>query len=116
MATRSINPADATALPLDVRMMNATAFAIGVVAAALVVATAVLWLARLPTFAIRSISVEGDVTRNSVATIRANVASKLAGNLLTMTYFRGTRKFGCAYQPASWRRRSRSTARPLARR
>lgn len=93
MATRSPKPSDATALPPDVRMMNATALAIGVVAAALVVATALLWLARQPIFVIRSIAVEGDVTRNSVATIRANVASKLTGNFLTMDLAAARRAF-----------------------
>ena len=93
MAKRSSNASDATVLPLDVRMMNATALALGVVAAALVVATALLWLARQQTFAIRSITVEGDVARNSVATIRANVASKLAGNFLTMDLGTARRAF-----------------------
>jgi cell division protein FtsQ len=45
---------------------------------------AVMWLSRQPFFAIRSISVDGDVARNSVSTIRANAAPKLAGNFMTM--------------------------------
>ena len=40
--------------------------------------------ARQPFFAIRSISVDGDVARNSVSTIRANAAPRLAGNFMTM--------------------------------
>lgn len=84
MATRSWQADDAQALPSDVHLMNASAVALGVVAAALVAATAVLWLARQPYFAIRTITVEGDVARNSVSTIRANAVSKLAGNFLTV--------------------------------
>lgn len=70
--------------PPDVRLMNATAGALAAVAAVLLMAMAVMWLARQPFFAIRSISVDGDVARNSVSTIRANAAPKLAGNFVTM--------------------------------
>src|SRR5450755_3834153 len=70
--------------PADVRFMNATASLLAFVAALLVAATVLLWLARQPFFAIRSISVDGDVGRNSVSTIRANAAPKLAGNFLTL--------------------------------
>jgi cell division protein FtsQ len=84
MARRTPIPDVAEALPPDVRLMNATAVTLGAVAAALVAATATLWLARQPLFAIRAITVEGDVARNSVSTIRANAVSKLAGNFLTI--------------------------------
>ncbi len=74
---------DASA-PGDVRLMNAAASVLAFVAVLLVAATALLWLARQPFFAIRSISVDGDVGRNSVSTIRANAAPRLAGNFLTL--------------------------------
>jgi cell division protein FtsQ len=93
MATRTWSADDAQALPHDVRLMNATALALGLVAAALVAATAVLWLARQPFFAIRAITVEGDVARNSVSTIRANALSKVAGNFLTMDLAAAKRAF-----------------------
>jgi cell division protein FtsQ len=85
-ATRTTMPTRPSAAPLppDVRLMNATALALALAAAALLVAMAALWLARQPFFAIRAISVDGDVSRNSVSTIRANAAPKLAGNFLTM--------------------------------
>ncbi len=70
--------------PPDVRMMNATAGVLALVAALLLVAMAFLWLARQPLFAIRAITVDGDTTRNSVSTIRANATPNLAGNFLTM--------------------------------
>ncbi|MGZ5265950.1 MAG: cell division protein FtsQ/DivIB [Caldimonas sp.] len=79
----TLAPRDA-APPPDVRLMNATAAVLAVIAALLVAATALLWLARQPYFAIRVISVDGDVGRNSVSTIRANAAPRLAGNFLTL--------------------------------
>ena len=71
------------ALPGDVRLMNLTAAVLFALVAVALLAAAVLWAARHPLFSIRTIRVEGDVTRNSVATIRANAAPKLAGNFFT---------------------------------
>jgi len=84
MATATLARTTMSELPPDVRLMNATAAALALVAAVLVAAMAVMWLARQPFFAIRSISVDGDVTRNSVSTIRANAPPRLAGNFLTL--------------------------------
>ena len=84
MAAATLARTTMAPLPPDVRLMNATAAALAAAAAILVAAMAVMWLARQPFFAIRSISVDGDVTRNSVSTIRANAAPKLAGNFVTM--------------------------------
>jgi len=85
-------------LPTDVRLMNATTIALAAIAAILVAAMAVMWLARQPFFAIRSISVDGDVTRNSVSTIRANAAPRLAGNFITMD-LRSVRR---AFESVPW--------------
>ena len=85
-------------LPTDVRLMNATTIALAAIAAILVAAMAVMWLARQPFFAIRSISVDGDVTRNSVSTIRANAAPKLVGNFITMD-LRSVRR---AFESVPW--------------
>ncbi len=76
--------AAAAPLPADQRALNATAAVLAFLAAALLMATAFVWLARQPLFSIRSIAVGGDVARNSVTTIRANAAPRLAGNFLTM--------------------------------
>ncbi len=84
MAAASLSRSAEAPSPPDVRLMNATAAAFVVLAALLLAAAAVVWLARQPFFAIRSITVEGDVARNSVSTIRANAAPQLAGNFLTM--------------------------------
>ena len=71
-------------MPGDVRLMNVTAVVIAVLAGLLLAGAALLWLARQPLFAIRVITVDGDVGRNSVSTIRANAAPRLAGNFLTL--------------------------------
>jgi len=71
-------------LPGDVRLMNVSAVAIAALAGLLLAGAALLWLARQPLFAIRTITIDGDVGRNSVSTIRANAAPRLAGNFLTL--------------------------------
>jgi cell division protein FtsQ len=93
MASRPMPSDSANAAMTDVRLMNATAAALGAIAAALVVATAILWVARQPFFAIRAITVEGDVARNSVSTIRANALPKLAGSFLTIDLGAAKRAF-----------------------
>jgi cell division protein FtsQ len=80
----ALSRSTAVPAPPDVRLMNATAGVLGLVGALLLVAMAFLWLARQPLFAIRAITVDGETTRNSVSTIRANAAPHLAGNFLTM--------------------------------
>jgi cell division protein FtsQ len=84
MARTASLPSAEAAPPSDIRAMNVTAAVLAAIAALLVVATALAWLARQPQFAIRAISVDGDVTRNSVSTIRANAAPRLAGSFLTL--------------------------------
>ena len=92
----------ALATPPDVRLMNATAVVLAAVAAVLVLAAALLLLARQPFFAIRAITVDGDVDRNSVATIRANAAPRLAGNFLSLDLASVRR----AFESVPWVRRA----------
>jgi len=98
MAAATLAGTTMAPLPTDVRLMNATTIALAAIAAILVAAMAVMWLARQPFFAIRSISVDGDVTRNSVSTIRANAAPKLVGNFITMD-LRSVRR---AFESVPW--------------
>ncbi len=81
------------ALPLDVRLMQAAARAVFVLAALALCVAAVLWLARLPAFALRSIRIDGEVSRNSVSTIRANAVPRLAGNFFTLDLQQGRAAF-----------------------
>jgi cell division protein FtsQ len=71
-------------LPLDIRLMNtATALLLsGVVLAGL--GAGALWWLRHPMFAIRAITVQGEVTRNNAITLRANVVPQLNGNFFTL--------------------------------
>ena len=79
--------------PVDVRLMNLTATVLFAAAAVLLAAALAWWAVRHPAFAIRAITVEGDVTHNSVATLRANVAPRLAGNFFTLDLARAREAF-----------------------
>jgi cell division protein FtsQ len=74
----------AAPLPLDIRMMNMTAALLlsGVVLVGL--GAGVWWWLRHPMFAIRAITVQGEVTRNNAITLRANVVPQLNGNFFTL--------------------------------
>lgn len=80
-------------LPADVRLMNATANLLLALVAVALLATLVVWGLRQPTFAIRSLRVDGDVTRNSAATIRANAGPRLSGNFFTVDLGQSKRAF-----------------------
>jgi cell division protein FtsQ len=94
--------AEALPLPADVRLMNAGArLALGL-AGLTVLLAALGWLARQPFFAFREIRIEGDVRRNSVATLRANAAPRLAGNYFTLDL----KSARAAFQAVPWVRRA----------
>jgi len=76
--------ADATVLPADVRLMQATANAVLALLVLGLVAAGLQRLVRLPVFNLQAIRIEGDVSRNSESTIRANAAPRLAGSFLTL--------------------------------
>jgi cell division protein FtsQ len=71
-------------LPLDVRLMNITATVLFAACALLLVAALGWWALRHPVFAVGGIVVQGDVTHNSTATLRANVMPRLHGNFFTV--------------------------------
>ncbi|MDC8784132.1 cell division protein FtsQ/DivIB [Roseateles koreensis] len=80
-------------LPPDIRLMQAVT---AVLLAALVLGAAGLglrWVTRLPIFAIRAIQVEGEVTRNSAASLRANALPQLTGSFLSMNLKNGRQAF-----------------------
>jgi cell division protein FtsQ len=99
-------PADprmpASPIPGDVRLMRVTANVLFVVAGVLLAALLVNALARLPAFALRAIRIEGEVTRNSVSTIRANAAPRLAGNFFSLD-LRAARQ---AFEAVPWVRQA----------
>ena len=92
--TRAMRAPTATdALPADIRLMNATAGVLGAIGVAAIAAMLVLWLLRQPVFAVQRIAVEGDLAHNSVLTIRANAAPRLAGNFFTLDLAQARRAF-----------------------
>jgi cell division protein FtsQ len=70
--------------PIDVKLMNITATLLFVGFAVLVVVTGVRWALNHQLFAIAGITISGDTVHNSVATRRATVAPRLAGNFFTL--------------------------------
>ena len=70
--------------PVDVRVMNGIAMVLFTVFAVLVLAASCWWAVRHPLFGIGGITVQGDVSHNSAATLRANVAPQLTGNFFTV--------------------------------
>ena len=80
-------------LPLDIRLINATAAVLLAVFALLLAGAAVSWVLRAPWFAIAGIVVTGDVSHNNALTLKANVASKLAGSFFTMDLARARQVF-----------------------
>lgn len=106
MATRitrhPASSAAAVALPGDVRLMNMVASLVYALAAVALLAAAVLWLARSPWFAIRSVRVEGDLLRINAETLRANAAPRLAGNFFSADLA----KARAAFEAVPWVRRA----------
>ncbi len=94
--------ASAAALPADVRWMRYTANALFVLAVLLLGSTAVHLLTRQPVFSLRSIAIEGDLTRNTVATIRVNAVPRLRGNFFTTDLQADQR----AFESVPWVRRA----------
>jgi cell division protein FtsQ len=77
-----MNPA--APLPADVKLMNMTATVLFLTFVAFGVVTCGRWLARLPQFDIRGITVTGDVTHSNTVTLRANVAPRISGTFFSV--------------------------------
>ena len=89
-------------MPVDVRLMNlttsllVTGLVLGCVVAGL------WWAARHPAFAFGHITVDGDTTHNSAASLRASVLPRLQGNFFTMDLSAAQ----AAFQSVPWVRRA----------
>lgn len=88
--------------PFDVRLMNGTATVLFAVAGGLLLGALCWWALRHPLFSLGGITVEGGVTHNSAATLRANVAPRLAGNFFTVD-LAATRR---AFEAVPWVRQA----------
>ena len=83
-------------MPFDVRLMNITASVLFIACGLLLAAALGWWVVRHPLLAIGGIVVQGDVSHNSVATLRANVAPRLAGNFFTVDLQKAREAFEAA--------------------
>lgn len=89
-------------VPLDVKLMNLTANLLLLGFMLLALTAGGRWLAHHPVFAIRGLTVLGDVTHNSALTLRAQVAPQLRGTFLTVD-LQAVRK---AFEGLPWVRRA----------
>jgi cell division protein FtsQ len=86
-AARAAQAAAAAAgptLPMDVRLMNATAGLLVLLAALGAGLAAWSWLMQTTRFPIRAIELQGELARSSLPTIRANAGPRLAGNFFSV--------------------------------
>jgi cell division protein FtsQ len=91
------------ALPPDIRLMNAVSALLVAALLATAAWAAIRWVVRLPAFNFRAIQVEGDVSRNSVASLRANALPQLQGSFLSMNLAAGR----AAFEAVPWVRHAR---------
>ena len=82
-----------TPMPIDVRLMNITASVLFLVFALLAVGALAGWAVRHPSFAVRGITVTGEVSHHNAATLRANVTPLLQGTFFTMDLGEARRAF-----------------------
>lgn len=76
------NAADDT--PQDVVWMNAAATALFAVAVVLLLAAGLTKLSRLPYFNLQRVQIEGDLVRNNLATVRANIVPRMRGGFFNV--------------------------------
>lgn len=72
------------ALPMDVRLMNIAAVALGALACVVSLGLAVRWALAQPVFAVSKIVVEGDTGHHNALTLKANVGGRISGNFFTL--------------------------------
>lgn len=82
-----------TQTPQDVLWMNAAASALLVVAIGLLLAAGVTKLTRLPYFNLHKVQLEGDLQRNNVATVRANIVPRMHGGFFNVNLNRSREVF-----------------------
>jgi cell division protein FtsQ len=99
---RATPPNTPPTMPVDVRLMNGVASAVYTVAGLAIVAAGVLWATRVPLFTIRTIALDGELTRNSVNTIRANAMPALQGNFFSLDLQRAQ----AAFESVPWVRQA----------
>ncbi len=71
-------------MPSDIRWMNAATIALAWLALAIVVAGALTWASRQPTFHIRQLTIDGELHRNNLPTVRANALPRITGDYFSV--------------------------------
>jgi cell division protein FtsQ len=71
-------------LPADVRLMNMATALLVVVFVLLALGSWAWWMIRHPSFALQTITVQGEVSRNNAFAFRTHVLPKLEGNFFTI--------------------------------
>lgn len=89
-------------LPVDVRLTLAGANALITVVSLALLVGAMWWLARLPLFTVRGITLEGELAHHTVGTLRAQVAPRLSGSFFTLDLERARASF----EAVPWVRRA----------
>jgi cell division protein FtsQ len=70
--------------PQDVVWMNAAAMALFAIALVLLLAASLTKLSRLPYFNLQRVQIEGDLVRNNLATVRANIVPRMRGGFFNV--------------------------------
>lgn len=70
--------------PMDVRLMNIAALALGAAACVVSMGLAVRWALAEPVFAVSKIVVDGDTSHHNALTLKANVGGRISGNFFTL--------------------------------
>ena len=80
-------------MPQDIRWMNAATAALAVVAVLLVLAAGFTVISRQPYFVIHKLSIDGEMQRNNMATVRANVVPRVEGSFFMVDLARAKAVF-----------------------
>lgn len=73
-----------TPLPIDIRLMQWVSTLLLMTGVLMSLLSGLWWLARLPMFDLKLITVEGEVKRNNALTLKTNVVPQLQGNFFTL--------------------------------
>ncbi|HIV69616.1 MAG TPA: cell division protein FtsQ/DivIB [Candidatus Aquabacterium excrementipullorum] len=89
-------------MPQDIRWMNAATIALAVLGVLLVLAGCFTVLMRQPYFVIHKLSIDGEMQRNNLATVRANVVPRVDGSFFMVDLGRAR----AVFESVPWVRRA----------
>jgi cell division protein FtsQ len=80
----SFQAGDTAPVPMDVRLMNIVAIALGAAAFVVGLGLAARWALGQPVFSISKIVIDGDTSHHNALTLKANVGGRISGNFFTL--------------------------------